>query len=354
MKKHIPACAAVLAILAVMTISGAAGTAEAGEEARRVYIYTWSDYFDSGVLREFEEANNCLLEVDYFDSNESMYAKLKAGGGGYDIITPSSYMSAVMRKQDMLMTLDHALLPNLGNMDRNFTRHTEDPGMAYSVPYTRTVTGIGYNAGRVKKEDLGSWDIFGKNAYAKRMTMLNDMREAIGAALKYLGHSINSTDEGELAEAGKVLMRWKRNLAKFDVDEAKIGLAGGEFLAVQGYNGDVALIMEESPDVGFYIPKEGSSLASDDFVIAADSPHADLAHAFINYMLEPGVARTNMESIRYYMPNPEAVKLLDPELRDNPAFNVGRDVMDKCEVIRDLGPDNAKYARVWDAVKADE
>ncbi len=348
MRKLVSACAAILVFWAVLTAAAGAG------EARTIHVYTWSDYFDAEALRDFEEANDCLVEVDYFDSNESMYAKLKAGGGGYDIITPSSYMSAVMRKQDMLLTLDHALLPNLGNMDRDFTRHTEDPGMAYSVPYTRTVTGIGYDAARVDEADLGSWDIFGKEAYARRMTMLNDMREAIGAALKYCGYSINSTDEAELAEAGGTLMRWKRNLAKFDVDEAKIGLAAGEFLAIQGYNGDVALIMEESPDVGFYIPKEGSSLASDDFVIAADSEHAELAHAFINYMLDPEVARTNMESIRYYMPNPEAVKLLDPALRDNPAFNVSREVMDKCEVIRDLGPDNAKYAKVWDAVKADE
>ncbi len=354
MKRRIPAWAAILASVTILAIpaAGLTGTAEAGE-TRTIYVYTWSDYFDSEVLHDFEEANNCRVEVDYFDSNESMHASLRAGGGGYDIITPSSYMCAIMRNQGMVLTLDHALLPNLGNIDRSFTRHTEDPGMAYSVPYTRTVTGIGYVSGRVREEDLGSWDILGNAAYAKRMTMLDDMREAIGAALKHLGYSLNSTDEGELAEAGKTLARWKRNLAKFDVDEATIGLAAGTFLAAQVYNGDVSLIMEESPDVGFSIPEEGSSLASDDFVIAADSTNANLAHAFINYMLDAEVARANMESVHYYMPNPEAVKLLDPELLANPAFNVSQEVMDRCEVIRDLGVDNEKYVRVWDAVKAE-
>ena len=345
-----------MAIMTVMFFM--AGTAlfpaHAGERERVLHVYTWSDYFDSEVLSMFEKKNGCRVAIDYFDSNESMYAKLKAGGGGYDVITPSSYMSAVMNKQDMLMELDHAALSNLDNMDKTYTRLTEDPDMRYSVPYTRTVTGVGYDATLVDEKDIGSWDIFRNAAYARRMTMLNDMRETIGAALKYLGYSLNTTDEAQLADAGKVLKEWKKNLAKFDVDEAKIGLGAGEFLAVQAYNGDVALIMEENPDISFYIPKEGSSLASDDFVIAAGSPNADLAHAFINHMLDPEVAVINMESIRYFMPNPKAVEMLDEDLRNNPAFNVADEVMTKCEVIRDLGGENEKYVRVWDMVKAAE
>ncbi|MCD8141337.1 MAG: spermidine/putrescine ABC transporter substrate-binding protein [Planctomycetaceae bacterium] len=328
------------------------GTVCAGE--RVLHVYTWSDYFDSEVLVQFERENNCRVAVDYFESNEAMYAKLKAGGGGYDVITPSSYMSSVMDGQDMLLPLDHSLIPNLDNMDKNWLRMTEDPSMRYSVPYTRTVTGVGYNSDRVKPEDLGSWDIFANPAYARRMTMLNDMRETIGAALKYLGYSLNTTNEAELAAAGEVLQGWKRHLAKFDVDEAKMGLGSGEFHVIHGYNGDVALIMEEVPEIDFFIPKEGSSVASDDFVIAAGTPAADLAHAFINHLLDPEVARITMESIRYFMPNPKAVAELDPELRENNAFNVDDSVLEKCEVIRDLGEDNAKYIRIWDLVKADE
>ncbi len=339
---------AAAAAVALAVWSGAA----AAEDLPKVHVYTWSDYFDSEVLRDFEMQAKCRLEVDYFDSNESMYANLKAGGGGYDIITPSSYMLAIMRRQDMLLPLDHAKLPNLSHIDGAATRFTEDPEMEYGVPYTRTVTGVGYNVRRVDEKDLGSWDIFSNAAYAKRMTMLNDMRESIGAALKFLGYSLNTTNERELAEAGEVLLEWKANLARFDVDEARNGLADGAFLVIQGYNGDVALIMDEAPDIAFFIPKEGSSLASDDFVIAKDSPSAELAHAFINYMLQPEVARKNMESIRYYMPNPEALKLLNPALLECPAFAVSDEIMAKCEVVRDLGPDNTKYLAVWERVKA--
>ncbi len=326
--------------------------AMAGEQT--LHIYTWSDYFDPDVLYEFESRFKCRVQVDYFDSNEAMYAKIKAGGGGYDVITPSSYMSALMRAQDMLSFLDHDKLPNLENIDKAFLAFTGDEAMRYSVPYTRTVTGVGYDTRKAEAADLGSWSIFGNARFANRMTMLNDIREGLGAALKYLGYSLNSVDAAEVEMAGEQLVLWKRNLAKFDVDEAKIGLGAGEFIVVQGYNGDIALVMEENPHIGFYVPKEGSSLAADDFVVPVGAGNPDLAHAFINYMMDPEVALANMEGIHYYMPNPEALERLPVELKENPAFFVDDAVVAKCEVIRDLGEFNAVYARTWDKVKASE
>lgn len=338
--------------LGLALFAGMAATALSGE--RVLHIFTWSDYFDPDVLEQFEEEQNCRISIDYFDSNEAMYAKLRAGGGGYDIITPSSYMTSIMNKQGMLMPLEHDKLPNLRHIDRSFTAFTEDPKMRHSVPYTRTVAGVGYDSIRVREEDLGSWNIFGNAAYARRMTMLNDMRETIGAALKYLGYSLNSTDADELEKAREQLSAWKRNIAKFDVDEAKIGLGAGEFLVIHGYNGDVALIMEDNPDIGFYIPREGASLAVDDFVVSMDSPNSNLAHAFIDYMMDPEIAARTMESIRYFMPNPEAVAMLDEELRENPAFAVSPEILANCEVIRDLGEKNELYIRIWDRVKAED
>lgn len=340
-----------LALVALLTISGAA-TASGGEKT--VYIYTWSDYFAPEVIALFESRNNCRVSIDYFDSNEAMYAKILAGGGGYDIITPSAYMSGIMNKQGMLSPVDHSLLPNLRHLDRDFALYTEDPELDYSIPFTLSVTGIGYNRNHAKPEDLGSWDIFANASLAKRMTMLNDMREAIGAALKHLGYSINTTNERELDEAAAVLNDWKRNLAKFEVDEAKIGLASGEFLVIHGYNGDIGMVMSEHPEIGFYVPREGSTFVVDDLVIAAKSPNTALAHAFINHMLSPEVAAKNMEYILYYMPNPAAMELLDEDLLKSPAFAVRRETLARCEVIRDLGEDNAKYVKVWNQVKSAE
>lgn len=282
-----------------------------------------------------------------------MYAKLKAGAGGHDLVTPSSYMSAVMHKQGMLLPIDHSRLPNIGHIDDSFAALAEDKDMAYSVPYTRTVSGIGYNRARLG-ELPPTWDIFSRTDLAKRMTMLNDMREAIGAALKFLGYSINTRDEKELTAAGEILLRWKRNLAKFEVDEAKIGLGSGEFLAIQGYNGDIALIMQENEDIAFYVPSEGASATFDDFAILADAKNPELAHAFINFFLDPANAADNMEGIRYYMPNRDAMEMVSEELRDSPAFHIDDATLAKCEVIRDLGADNAKYVKIWDRIKAED
>lgn len=350
MPKSIVRCVVFFLVAAFVAISS---HALAGQE-RTLRVYTWTDYFDLEVVYEFERRNGCRVTLDYFDSGDAMYAKLKAQGGGYDVVISPSYMSAIMKLQGMIRDIDHAALPNLKHIDRSLAALTEDPGMAYSVPYTRVVSGVGYNRKRVGPGDIGSWDIFGKTAYAKRMTLANDVRETLGAALKYLGHSLNTTDADELSAAGDLLVAWKPNLAKFEIDEAKLGLVTGEFTAVHSYNGDIALVMQESADIDFFFPREGASLAVDGMVIAAGAENPELAHAFLNHMLEPEMAAENMIGIRYYMPNPDAIRLLPDELRDTPTFKVPEDVLEKCEVIRDLGADNAKYIDVWNRVKGAE
>ncbi len=139
-------------LVAVFAVAALGAPARGGEE-RTLYLYTWTDYFDSEVIYRFEQEHDCHVALDYFDSNEAMYDKLKAGGGGYDLITPSSYMSAQMNREGMLRPVDHAAIPNLRNMDRNFLKYTEDPEMAYSVPFSLTVTGVGYDAARVDAAD---------------------------------------------------------------------------------------------------------------------------------------------------------------------------------------------------------
>ena len=341
-KKHfLPLAFALLLALSAAAVGG--------EGKATLFLYTWSDYFDPDVLDRFEEEFDCHVAIDYFDSNEAMYAKLKAGAAGHDVVTPSSYMSAVMHQQGMLRVLDHSLLPNLRHIDDSFVDLAEDKEMVYSVPYTRSVSGVGYNRAQLGELEP-TWDVFSRADLSKRMTMLNDMRETIGAALQFLGYSLNTRNSAELEEAGRVLRGWKKNLAKFEVDEAKIGLGSGEFLVIHGYNGDIALIMEENEDIDFFVPAEGASTTYDDFAILSDAKNVDLAYAFINFFLDPDNAADNMEGIRYYMPNREGVEKVSEELRENPAFNTGS--MEKCEVIRDLGEDNAKYVRIWDQVKA--
>jgi spermidine/putrescine transport system substrate-binding protein len=323
------------------------------DEKKVLHIYNWADYMKAELIQSFEEQFNCRVMQDYFDSNEAMYAKLKAGATGYDLIFPSSYMVNVMKDQGMLMALDHDKIPNLRFIDPAYLKFTMDPGMEYGVPYMVGSTGIGYDGSRVE-DFVPSWSMFDNEAYAGRMTLLNDMREAIGAALKFLGYSINSTDEAQLAEARDVVIRWKRNIAKFESEQYKNGLVSAEFLLVQGYSGDILQAMDENEDVVYAIPREGTSLASDDMVIPVDAREPDLAHAFINFLHEPQNAADNTGYVYYLCPNKASYELLDEEIRNDPSIFLDPAVVEKCEVILDLGEDNAKYIKVWDEVRAAE
>ena len=314
-------------------------------------IYTWADYFKPELVRRFEKEQGCRVIIDTFESNESMYAKIKAGATGYDLLTPSSYFVKILFNQDYLQPLEHAQLPNLKNIDADYLRIAMDPQMHHSVPYMLTNTGISYQKSRVKNF-VSSWKMFGDEALKGRMTMLNDMRETMGAALKYLGYSLNSRDDKELEAAGNMVIAWKKNLAKFESEQYKGGIASGEFLLVHGYSGDLLQVQAENPEIEFVIPIEGTSIACDDLVIPKDAKESKLAHAFINFIHDPDVAAENTNFISYVCPNSASYSRVDPALRNNPAVFLPSDLKAKCEVIDDLGPDTAKYTRIWDQIKA--
>ena len=314
-------------------------------------VYTWSDYIKPALIDRFEKENGCRVVIDTFESNEAMYAKLKAGATGYDILTPTSYMVNLMFDQGMLLALDHALLPNLVHVDPDFLKITVDKTMDHSVPYMLVWSGIAYLEGRVK-DVKPTWNMFDRSDLRGRITMFNDMRESIGAALKSLGYSINTHSEKELAEAEAILLRWKKNLAKFDNEQYKLGLASGEFLLVHAWNGDIFQVRKENPDVRFVIPEEGTVISCDDLVITKGSRNVALAHAFINFLHDPGVAAENTNFIYYLCPNKDAYPLLSPEIKGNPGIFVRPEIMARSEIIANMKEANALYVKVWDRVKA--
>lgn len=319
----------------------------AAAEERKLIIYTWSGFFEHGVVEDFEKKFECEVVFEYFDSNERMLSNLaSAGYAAFDIVVPSSYMASVMRERDMLLALDRSLMPNLGNIDPAFAELAGDSEMRFFVPFTRSITGVGYNEEAIGKLEP-TWDVFGLKRHSRRMVMLDDMRQAIGAALKFSGFSVNSTDDGELAKAMEVLTRWNDQLLDFEVDEFHLGLEAGTHDVVQCYNGDIAFLLEDDSDYSFFIPREGTAISVDGFVIMADTPNRSLAHAFINHMFEPeNAVRTMMES-SYYMGVPKALDALSDELKNRDCFAISDELLAKSEVIRNLGSDNAKYERLW-------
>jgi spermidine/putrescine transport system substrate-binding protein len=318
-----------------------------------LYIYNWADYVKPELIRQFEREFACRVVLDTFDSNEALYARMRAGASGYDILFPSSYMVTIMKQQDMLQPLDHSLIPNLEYIDPVYLEMAADPEKKYSVPYMLSNAGIAYRADRI--DDIEpSWSVFDREDLRGRMTMLNDMRETIGTALKYLGYSLNTTHVEELEEARDVVIRWKRNLAKFENEQYKGGIASGEFLVVHGYNGDIMQVMEEVEDVVYLVPEEGVSIAMDEMVIPVGARNVELAHAFINFLHRPEVAAANTDYVFFLCPNVAAYPLMAEEILEDPSIILPADILARSEVIEDLGADNQLYTRIWDEIKAAE
>lgn len=323
-----------------------------GESKPTLHIYVWSDYIAPESISQFEEKFNCRVIIDTFDKNEALYAKIKGGAVGYDILMPSSYMAKVMFDEKMIMPLDHSKLPNLKYVDQKYLKASAiDKQMAYSVPYMICYGCVAYDSNKVK--DLpNTWNVFADPQFKGRMTLLDDIPEVIGAALKANGFKFNSYDDAELEKAKQTILKWRENVAKFDAEAYKMGIVSGEFTVVHGYSGDLAQVISEKPNIKFMFPKEGMSISCDDWVIPSKGvKNLDLAYEFINFMTSPEVAVQNMEFSQYDAVNWKAREIMPQELKEMPTMNIPADVLEKSEVIMDLGENNKKRYRIWDEVK---
>ena len=316
-----------------------------------MHVYSWGDFLNPEVIERFEKEFHCKVVLDSYDSNEAMYAKLKAGASGYDIIFPSGYILEIMQEQQMVAVLDESRLPNLEFLDHDYLELVDAADYETGVPYAITFSGIAYRKDKTHGIP-SSWSVFAMESLRGRMTMLNDVREALGAALKYRGFSLNTTSEKEIQMAAEQLLEWKKNLAKFESEQYKNGIASAEYLVVQGYSGDIMQIRKENPEVGFLLPKEGSIFSCDYAAIPKDAPEMDLAHAFINFLLKPEVAAENMQYTYYRSPNKEAYLYLDKSLLESPALFPPNEFLENSEMIRNIGDKIALYNRAWDFIKS--
>ncbi|MCE5316685.1 MAG: spermidine/putrescine ABC transporter substrate-binding protein [Parachlamydia sp.] len=309
-----------------------------------LHLYIWSDAIAPHLLKQFEERYHCRVVVDTYDSNEALYAKLKLGATGYDLIFPSNYLIGLMAQNQLLLSFDASKIPNLSYLDPSYP-----PFKTYGIPYLVSYTGIGYRKDKVSFNP--TWEIFADSRFKGRMTLLNDFREALGASLRSLGFSANSTNPPEISQAVDRLIGWKRNLAKFESEQYKNGIASAEYLIVQGYTGDMLQVMRENPMVAFAFPEEGTTYAVDYAALLKGAPQPDLAHAFLNYLLEPEVAKENILFTCYLHPCKPAYALLPKELQSNETLFPPEQVRLKAEQIEHLGKAQALYTKAWDRVK---
>jgi spermidine/putrescine transport system substrate-binding protein len=265
-----------------------------GGQDNSLFIYNWTYYTPDTVIEKFEKEYNCKVIYDEFASNEDMYAKLKAGGSGYDIVFPSGDYVSIMIHQNMLERIDKTRIGNLKNIDPTvLAKAAYDPNMEYSVPYYFGAAGIAVNTAKVPNFER-SWSIFGRGDLKNRMTMLDDMREVLGDALVHLGCSVNTKNPKEIAAAKNLVNDvWKPNLTKFDAEAFGKGYANGDFWVVQGY---AEVVYEEIADneelkrnTVFFIPPEGGPAYIDSMCILKGAKHMDLAYKFIDFIHRPEI-----------------------------------------------------------------
>ncbi|MDR1507703.1 MAG: extracellular solute-binding protein [Treponema sp.] len=341
--------------LAAALLGGCAdktGAEESGRaESNTLYIYNWLVYTPDTVIEKFENEYGVTVIYDEFDSNESMYAKLRAGGSGYDIVFPSQDYASIMINQNMLKKLDKSKLSNLENVSPEVLEKTTfDPGMDYSVPYFWGAAGITVNTARVPVYEK-SWSIFGRADLKGHMTMLDDMREVLGDALISLGYSANSSDPAQLDRAAKLVNdEWKPNLTKFDAEAFGEGYAKGDFWVVQGYPEVVALAIAGNPELikntVFFIPPEGGPAYIDYMCIPEGAKNVELAHKFINFIHRPEIYAEFCNSFGFpATANSKAGALLQGTLLYE------ADELPKMELKYDLGESLELYDKVWQNIK---
>jgi spermidine/putrescine-binding protein len=289
------------------------------------------------------------VNVDLYDSLEALLAKLQAGNASYDVVCPSSYAVEILLAQNLLFPLDRSALPHLANVDPVWLDRDFDPGNRHTVPYFVGTCGIGYRRSKVGAVD--SWAALWDPRWKGRVLMLDDPRETLGAALRRLGRSVNTSDEPVLREARRLLVEQKPLVRAYDSANFEDALVAGDVWLAQGWNGEFARVMDLDPDIAYVVPREGSTTFIDSLAIPAGAPHPELAHAFLDFAMEADVAAGICRSMRYTTPNRAALALLPPAVRSHPAIFPPPEVLARVELLRDIGPATVLYDRLWTEVK---
>lgn len=270
-------------------------------------VYSWGEYIDTSLLGQFEKEYDCKVVYETFDSNESMYTKIQSGET-YDVLVPSDYMIERLMKEDKLQPIDWSLVPNASGLDEAVMGETYDPDNTYSVPFFYGTVGILYNKNVVDEADLKEgWEVLRNTKYAGDIYMYDSERDSFMVALKALGYSMNTTNKDEIDQAYNWLIEQRDTMNPVYAGDDVIDnmISGNKSMAVV-YSGDAAYIMSENEDLGYYQPEEGTNIWQDAMVIPADSTQVELAHAYINFMLDPDNAYANTAEVGYTSPVVEA------------------------------------------------
>ncbi len=347
----------VPAIMAVVVIAGGIfySSKEDLSGTNQVIVYNWGEYLDPEVITLFEKETGINVVYEEFETNESMYPKVQSGAIAYDVVCPSDYMIQRMIENDLLAELNFDNIPNVKNIGQEYFKQSRqfDSENKYSVPYCWGTVGILYNKTMVD-EPIDSWSVLWDEKYIDNILMQDSVRDAFAVALKYKGHSLNSTDLDELEEAKELLIEQKPLVQAYVIDQVRDKMIGNEAAIGVIYSGEAIYTQLENPNLEYVIPKEGSNVWIDSWVIPKNAKHKENAEAFINFLCRPDIAKMNFDYITYSTPNTAARELIeDPAIRNSKIAFPDASELERCETFQFLGDKNdAIYNKLWREIKS--
>lgn len=322
------------------------------DDANELNFYAWSGYLPDDIAAKFEKETGIHINYTTFDSNETMYAKLKADPNtGYDLVVPSSYFIDRMAKQNMLLPLDKTKILGMKNLNSDLMNKEYDPHNNYSIPYLWGTTGIVVNKKYYDPSKITSWNDLWQPQFNDQLLMLDDTRETFSVALISLGYSPNDTNPDHIKQAYEKLKQLMPNVKLFN-DEAQQSIYIDEDATVgMGWSGEIYQAAQENSDLTYIYPKEGFVIWIDNLAIPRGVKHLNNVYKFINFILRPDVAAQLSQDIGYAIPNLAGVKLLPADVQHNYIIYPDRATLHRGQIQTDVGPAAEIYEKYMELLK---
>lgn len=322
-----------------------------------INVYNWGEYISNGtdgsmdVNAEFTRRTGIQVNYTTFDSNESLYSKLKGGGADYDVIVPSDYMVSKLLEEGMLAPLNFENIPNFQYVDQRLQDPVYDPGSKYSVPYTWNIVGLFYNTEYIE-EEITSWEALWDVKYAGKILMFDNPRDAFAIAQFRLGQSLNTTDMQDWRDAAALLKEQKPLVQAYVMDQIFDKMESGEAWIAPYYAGDAAILVDNNENISFVVPEEGTNYFVDALCIPATSSHKQEAEEYINFLCDPEISGANMDYVGYSTPEEAAKAYIDPEMANSPIHYPTEEILENTEMFVNLPDEVSRLVdTLWAEVK---
>lgn len=340
------------AALAGILMLGGCGKEEPTEY---LTVFNYGEYMDPDVIDRFTEETGIGIKYEEALTPEELYAKYISGAIDYDLVCSADYMIQRLIEEGEAQKVDFASMEYADNIGDRFWEFSQafDPDNEYALPYFYGTIGILYDTTKVNAP-IDSWGVLFDGSYKNDIIMQNSQRDTFMITLKYLGHSLNTSDEGELREAQELLIRQKPDVQAYLVDEARDEVVAGNAAMAVVYSGEAYLGHEYNEDLAYVVPKEGSNVWIDSWIVTKHCKNPEAAAKFLDFLCREDVAEQNFEYIYYSTPNQAVVENMDEELRNDPAITPTEEDLAKCEVCTQTDPEITKlYNELWKELKAD-